>query len=83
MKFDDLLKSTFEFCPVCHGQLKIGHRDGCEYVAAIKAERDRCVSVADDVRKRELELYRGKAAYHTIAEEIQHRILGTWNREEK
>jgi hypothetical protein len=79
MQFEDILKSTFVFCPVCRGQMTFDHRTGCEYVAAIKAERERCAGIADEVRKRELALYSGRAAYHTIAEEIQHRILDTWN----
>lgn len=75
---ETLLKGGFEFCPVCHGQLKIGHRTGCEFVEAIEAERERCALVAETIRARELKKYLRTNPYHLIAEEIRDTIRGNW-----
>ena len=43
----DLVLNFFEFCPACHGQLKIGHREGCEIVAAVFAQRPRLLPLPE------------------------------------
>lgn len=72
----------FEFCPACHGQITIGHREGCQLMnavrAAVLAERQRCFDIAEEVRRRELKNYSGRSAFHVIAEEIRERIQGNW-----